>query len=110
MRRAMVGVLVGVLALAACGGDDGGTSSGDAAAGGTTAAPTTTALAIDPSQCPVDALPADGAPVEVNFWHAMTEKNEETLQHLVDEYNASQTKVKVSLTYQGTYNETLDKY
>src|SRR4051812_19537661 len=94
------------LALAACGGDDGGGGGGDDDAGATTGAPTTTALAVDPTQCPVDALPASGAPVEINFWHAMTEKNQATLQQLTDEYNASQSKVKVTLTYQGTYNET----
>jgi sn-glycerol 3-phosphate transport system substrate-binding protein len=104
-------LVVIALALGACGGDDGDDGGGgEAEPGATTDAPTTTALPIDPSQCPADALPADGQPVEVQFWHAMTERNEETLQKLADEYNASQSKVKVTLTYQGTYNETLDKY
>jgi sn-glycerol 3-phosphate transport system substrate-binding protein len=103
-------LVVFALVVAACGGDDGGgDDGGEAEPGGTTAAPTTTELAVDPSQCPT-ALPDDGGPVEIQFWHAMTERNEATLQQLADEYNASQSKVKVTLTYQGTYNQTLDKY
>jgi sn-glycerol 3-phosphate transport system substrate-binding protein len=109
--RLATSLAVVVLALGACGGDDGGGGDGDdAGAGGTTEAPTTTAFEVDPTLCPVDALPASGGPVEVIFWHAMTEKNEATLQALADQYNASQAKVKVTLRFQGTYNETLDKY
>jgi sn-glycerol 3-phosphate transport system substrate-binding protein len=109
---AAVTVLAG-FGLAAC-GDDGGddAEAGDAAPGETGDAGATTAspLAVDPADCPVDALPASGAPVEITFWHAMSERNEATLQGLAEEYNASQSAVEVSLVFQGTYDQTLDKY
>ena len=95
--RLVAPLFVVAFALGACGGDDddsggGGDQGGDAAA--TTVAPTTTEFAIDPAQCPVAALPSSGGPVEIKFWHAMTEKNEATLQALADTYNASQSAVK----------------
>jgi sn-glycerol 3-phosphate transport system substrate-binding protein len=112
--RFVAALFVVGFALGACGGDDGDGGGGgddvDGDATATTGAPTTTELAIDPEQCPIDALPSSGGPVEIQFWHAMTEKNEETLRALADEYNSSQSAVKVTLTYQGTYTETLDKY
>ena len=97
------------LLAAACGGDDGG-GDADEQPTGPTDAPTTTALPIDPAACPVEALAAATEPVPITFWHAMTEKNEATLQQLADEYNASQDAVVVTLAFQGTYEQTLDKY
>ena len=40
----------------------------------------------------------------------MTAANEEALKKLAEKYNASQTKVKVTLNYQRTYDESLQKY
>ena len=40
----------------------------------------------------------------------MSVANEDALKNLTDKYNASQTKVKVTLKYQGTYDESLQKY
>jgi sn-glycerol 3-phosphate transport system substrate-binding protein len=114
--RGLVPTLVLALALAACGG--GGDSSGapssgggtEASGGGGTGGPTTTAAKVDPALCPVKALDSVTSPVSITFWHAMTAANGETLTALVDKYNASQTKVKVNLEFQGTYDETLTKY
>lgn len=64
----------------------------------------------DESSCPVDALDDVAEPVEVAFWHSMTSENEKALQGLVDAYNGSQTKVKVAPSFQGTYDDTSDKY
>lgn len=121
VRRVALLAVVGALA-AAC-GDDGGASAADA---GTTTAPagtgattgatgsagasTTTAPTFDPKVCPTKALDTAKAPVNITFWHGMTEANEKALAALTDKYNASQTKVKVTLQYQGTYDQTLTKY
>jgi sn-glycerol 3-phosphate transport system substrate-binding protein len=119
-RSRFVAVALGVaLFAAACSSDDSGsdtaatTSSLGAGAGAgasISAAPTTTALKFDPKQCPTAALDSVSSPVPVTFWHAMTEQNEKTLTALTDKYNASQTKVKVTLQYQGTYDDTVTKY
>lgn len=119
-----VAVLAVVVALAGACGDDGakagdvpttdrpGAGTGASASGvsGSGASPTTTAASFDPKVCPTKALDAAKAPVNVTFWHGMTEANEKALVALTDKYNASQTKVKVTLQYQGTYDQTLTKY
>jgi sn-glycerol 3-phosphate transport system substrate-binding protein len=98
-RRYLAPIVLSGLVLAACGGgDDGGGGGG----GGDQAAPA--------SACPLDALESATSPVEVTFWHGMTASNEETLKALTDEYNASQDKVKVTLAFQGPYEEIYDKY
>jgi sn-glycerol 3-phosphate transport system substrate-binding protein len=110
IRRLLAPAIALALLAAACGGDDGGGDAAGDGATGPTGAPTTTALPVDPSACPIDALAGATEPVGITFWHAMTEKNEATLQQLADEYNASQDGVVVTLAFQGTYEQTLDKY
>lgn len=61
--------------------------------------------------CPVDALAKANGPVEVVVWHTQAAKPGDTLQALVDQYNASQTKVKVRLESQGSdYAELVRKF
>jgi sn-glycerol 3-phosphate transport system substrate-binding protein len=91
-----------VVACGAPGGDDGDGDGGAGDAGG--------GADVDPADCPVDALEAADGPVAIDFWHGMTAANEETLSALTEEYNASQDRVEVNLAFQGTYNETSDKY
>jgi sn-glycerol 3-phosphate transport system substrate-binding protein len=78
----------------------------------TTAAPvtTTTTPLADLPPCPVDALAAETSPVSITFWHGMSSDNQVALQALADEYNASQSKVQVSLEFQGGYKQTIDKF
>jgi len=91
-------LVLGLLLLAAaCGGDDDGGGGG----GGGAAAD---------AECPVDALDAADGPVEITFWHGMVARNEEILRSLTDAYNSSQDKVRVRLVYQGTYNDTAEKF
>ena len=49
-------------------------------------------------------------PVSITFWHSMTVANEETLNGLVEEFNASQGEVVVKLVFQGSYNDSLNKF
>jgi len=107
--------LVAVLGLvvAAC-GDDGG----DDAAPEETSTTSTTLGEVptaDPDSelaalCPVDALDGAAGPVTIDLWHSMTVELEATLAGLVADYNASQDRVRVNLVFQGSYNESLDKY
>lgn len=102
MRRSSLffaAIIVAVVALvAACGGDDGNgntpSDNGDSVMG----------------DCGIGALDAADGPVDITFWHAMTAANEETLQALIDEFNASQEQINVNLVFQGNYSETLDKF
>lgn len=113
-RRLLIGTsLAAALAVTACGGGggssiiDGGatTPSGDSG-------PQTT-LAADLSSlppCDVTALDSASQTVNITFWHGMNGDLEDALTTLTEEYNSSQTKVKVSLENQGGYEQTLDKY
>ena len=76
----------------------------------TTIAPTTTAALLDTlPRCPTNALASATGPVQLTFWHGMSGPLNTALQQLTDAYNASQSKVKVTLI-QGTYEQTIDKY
>ena len=61
--------------------------------------------------CPVDALDGVTTPVEVVLWHSYVAKTKETLEKLVGQYNASQSKVRVRVESQGNnYEELSSKY
>jgi len=60
--------------------------------------------------CPTGLVEAQTSPVEIKFWQAETMANAETLLRLVDEFNASQSEIKVTATFQGTYDESTSKY
>ncbi len=115
-RRALAGLTVAALALAACGGsgdsivDSGGTEP-STTPGDSTAAPSTSAAPLDSlPPCDPSALGNADGTVELTFWHGMNGELEKSLVALTDEYNASQSLVKVSLENQGGYEQTLDKY
>ncbi len=106
-RLAIVG-LVTALVLAACGGGD-DDSGGGGGNGGTEG--DGDGAKSDLPACPLGAIDEAGdTPVKITFWHAMTRVNEETLQALADEFNSSQSDVKVTLVNQTTYTDTLTKY
>jgi sn-glycerol 3-phosphate transport system substrate-binding protein len=63
------------------------------------------------ASCPVGAArKAKSKPVELTFWHAMTRANEDTLQRLTDQFNASQSDAKITLVNQVSYESLFDKY
>ena len=88
---------------------DAGSSDGTGA--DTTAMPTTTVAPLaDLAPCPTDALADATGPIDVVFWHGMTNDLEPALVALTDEYNASQDKVRVELQNQTGYESLIDKY
>jgi sn-glycerol 3-phosphate transport system substrate-binding protein len=95
MKTRVVFVAVGLallaIVLAACGGGGGEEGTPATTPGG--------AAAVTPS----------GEPVTITFWHAMNAANEDTLKRLTDKFNASQDRITVSLVYQGTYDDVLNK-
>ncbi len=79
------------------------------------ALPTVGAGATVPSQganqkCDLGALKKASGVTEITFWHSMARANEETLVRLTDQFNASQSKVKVTLVNQTSYVDTAQKY
>lgn len=112
-RRLLVGIsLAGALTATACGGGGGGSIVDGGVTAPTGSGPQTT-IAADLSAlppCDVTALDSVTSPVEITFWHGMNGDLEDTLVSLTEAYNASQSKVKVSLENQGGYEQTLDKY
>lgn len=46
--------------------------------------------------------------VQIEFWHAMTGKNGDMVQALVEKYNASQSAYKVVPVYKGSYSDTMN--
>jgi sn-glycerol 3-phosphate transport system substrate-binding protein len=49
-------------------------------------------------------------PVSITFWHSMTAANQDTLKALADTFNGSQSEVTVNLVFQGTYDDSLNKF
>lgn len=114
------------LLAAACGGASGG--GGGDGGDGPEAAPTSAppgavdgtgagdgtgaedARAAAQERCPTDALAEVTEPVAITFWHSMGAENEAVLTSLTDAYNASQERVRVELAFQGSYDETAEKY
>jgi sn-glycerol 3-phosphate transport system substrate-binding protein len=74
------------LILAACGGGEKGTPSAETPG----------------------ASPATG-PVTIDFWDSEVASNQDTLNRLADEFNASQNEVKVRVSFQGTYDDAMAK-
>ncbi len=72
--------------------------------------PASTAGAANSTSCPLGALKKASKPVEITMWHWMLRANGDVLQKLVDEFNGSQSAVKVSLVNQVGWEETLAKY
>lgn len=135
-RRRRLRSIVGFALLAVVAGcDDSGTGDGTSA-GATTVAPTRastgvtetqaeptteptasptaapqTTIVADPGECPVDALPDDGGdPVEITFWHSMSATTGVVMEELIADYNATQSRVRVTPVFQGGYAETFEKY
>jgi sn-glycerol 3-phosphate transport system substrate-binding protein len=48
------------------------------------------------------------APVELQWWHAMTGANNAVIVKLADDFNASQKEYKVVPTYKGSYPDTMN--
>jgi len=122
-RRLLLSSLVAVAAVlpVACSGGSGdsiveggdkATTTVSLAPGDTTAGPTTTASPLESlPDCPTDALAAATGPIEITMWHGMSSdllKSE--LTRLTDQYNASQSKVRVNLVDQGSYEGVIEKY
>ena len=47
-------------------------------------------------------------PTEIHWWHAMRGARGEVVQHIVDQFNNSQTDYKVIPTYKGSYDEVVN--
>ncbi|MDL2324762.1 ABC transporter substrate-binding protein [Ruminococcaceae bacterium OttesenSCG-928-A16] len=107
MKKKMFALLTVVMLamglLAACGTGGGATSTAAPPASGQPAA--STAGATGP-QIEIDTA---GGKVKIVFWHSMGGRNQEALDKLVGEYNASQDKVEVEAQYQGTYDDAITK-
>ena len=75
-----------------------------------------TAIASSPAEaaslpaCPLGALTNAKGVVNINFWESMTRANATTLTTLTNQFNASQSKVHVTLVSQQSYDDTWQKY
>ena len=86
-----------VLVASACSGSSGGEGPDD----------------VDPEAvaCPVDALDGTTSPTEVVLWYQLSGRAAETLEAMVEQYNASQSRVRVRAEVQGAnYDELLRAY
>jgi sn-glycerol 3-phosphate transport system substrate-binding protein len=89
MRKSLlslVAVLLLSVTLGACGGGEEGTPTAETPG----------------------ASPAAG-PVTIDFWHSEPAATQDTLNRLVDRFNASQNEVKVRVSFQGTYDDAMAK-
>jgi sn-glycerol 3-phosphate transport system substrate-binding protein len=90
------------LLVTACGGGDGSKTA-------QSTSPSSSSAELP--ACPVDALANATTPVDVTVWHTQTARPLDVLKQRVDEYNASQSKVRVHLESQGSsYPEIQQKF
>jgi sn-glycerol 3-phosphate transport system substrate-binding protein len=105
LRRILAVSLALAMLAAACGGGDDDSSSGSGNGGGSGSD-----LA---SQCPIgsiDKAPASEKPVEITYWHSFPEQNLKAITDITDEFNKSQSDVRVKLVNQTSYDDTLTKF
>jgi len=60
--------------------------------------------------CPLAALTQAKGTVNITMWHGLTQANETELDQLTSQFNASQSKVHVTLVNQTTYMDDLQKF
>ncbi|MFT9391925.1 ABC transporter substrate-binding protein [Leuconostoc pseudomesenteroides] len=53
---------------------------------------------------------ADSKRQNIVFWHSMTGQNQQAIERIVNDFNASQTKYQVTPEFQGQYVEALPKF
>lgn len=81
-----------------------------AVAGGAVLAEPAPAGAAGLPKCPLSALAKAKGPVNIQFWESALRANATTLQSITNAFNASQTKVHVTLIAQSSYDDTWQKY
>lgn len=101
-RFAAVSVAAGLVVAPACSSSK---SSNEATKG--TTGDAARQRAVPP--CPIDALDKAQGPVTITLWHFLAAKTEDALKKLADQYNASQSKVRVDVQNQGTSPDELWK-
>jgi sn-glycerol 3-phosphate transport system substrate-binding protein len=63
------------------------------------------------AECPIGAIAKSPTkPVNIVMWHAMTQANQDALVKLTDEFNRSQSDVRVKLVNQPGYDDTFTKF
>ena len=85
-----------VLIVSAC--------SGDKAEDSTTTEDTT-----ETTDTSNDEAATSGEKVQIEFWHAMSGANQQAIDKIVADYNASQDQYEVQALFQGSYEESLTK-
>lgn len=68
------------------------------------------ALASSLPSCPLSALAKHKGTVDITFWESAVKANATTLQSITSAFNASQTKIHVTLVAQASYDDTWEKY
>ncbi len=56
-----------------------------------------------------DEAATSGEKVQIEFWHAMSGANQQAIDKIVADYNASQDQYEVQALFQGSYEESLTK-
>ena len=62
-----------------------------------------------PAETTNDEAATNGEKVQIEFWHAMSGANQEAIDKIVADYNASQDQYEVQALFQGSYEESLTK-
>lgn len=101
--RRRVAAIAALAALALVASSCGGGDTDDGAAG-------TSGATVPAADCPLDALPTDGDPVDITVWHPFSGVTTTVLEDIAAEYNASQDRVRVAIEAQGSSPELHKKY
>src|SRR5574341_1348601 len=87
-----------------------GRVAGSAVAAALAVASVTVPSVAGEPKCPVDALENADGPVEITLWYVQQGKNEEILLDLLEQFEASQDRVRVDAINQVAYPDSFDKY
>lgn len=103
VRRALaLGAAVALFAAACGGGGSKSTATSTTSGGGV-------AKAKLPA-CPLAALKQAKGPVDITLWHPLTRNTLDALKAMIDAFEASQSKVRVKLVNQTSYDDVLEKF
>jgi sn-glycerol 3-phosphate transport system substrate-binding protein len=103
MKRSLFAILTMALLIGLLVPACGSTPAPTAAPQPTAAAAQPTAAQAQPTQAP------SGETVNIDFWYAMSGHNGEVIDELVKRFNESQSEVFVTATYQGSYDDAINK-
>lgn len=108
MKKLVAATAISVLFAGACSSSSAPKAKATTTVGG--GATTTVNRSTLAKLCDTKSFAAAAKPVNITYWHSLTQANGDALKKLTDSFNSSQSDVHVALQNQGGTDETLTKF